>query len=322
MNKKTSQSLGGLIGESPNFLNVLEIAEKIASHKVPILIEGERGAGKKWLARSIHFASPRKTKEFIALDCAFDRETVLESELFGYVRGSFAGAINHKKGLLELADGGTVCFNEVSKLKPSLQLKLNSFLSEESFYKLGGVSKIQVDVRVIASCEENLSELVKEGLFREDLFYRISAIRLHLPPLRERGEDVILLAHYFLKALSKQYSLPLKRLGSRAEKLLLSYHWPGNIAELEQEIRQAFFHSTSEELEPGSFSLTVTKSRKHALSSNSLKEQKRKLIEILEKNAIVGALKKTKGNRTKAADILDVSRQELIRKIAYHKIKN
>lgn len=320
MTKKDS-ALSELIGQSPAFKNVLAIAQKISSHDIPILLEGEKGSGKKSLAKMIHFSSPRANGEFIVVDCSV-ASAILESELFGYVKGSFAGAINHKKGLFELAENGTLYFDHISKLKPALQARLFQFLEEDGFYKLGGVAKVKVNVRIIASTEENLNELVDNGKFREDLFYKLSSIRINLPPLRERKEDIPLLANHYLGRWSGDLGAKTKELSPEAMDILTSYAWPGNIRQLEQEVKRAYLAEQGAKIGPEHFRpLKFDKRLAAKPSPNSLKEQKREMIAILEKEAISDALKKTQGNRSRAALLLSISRQELIRKIARYKIK-
>ncbi len=314
--------LNELMGQSPSFKNVLAIAQKISAHDMPILLEGEKGTGKKSLARMIHFSSPRSDHEFIVIDCSVGSDAILESELFGYVKGSFAGALNHKKGLFELADNGTLYFDHISKLKPTLQARFAHFLDEDGFYKLGGIAKIKVNVRIIASTEDNLKELMENGKFREDLYYKLSSIRINLPPLRERKEDILLLAHHYLNRLSRDLKIKTKELSPEAIEILMSYSWLGNVRELEQEIKQACLVEQDYIIGPENFQhLKYDKRMLRKPSLSSLKEQKRKMVAILEKEAISEALKKTQGNRSRAAQLLSVSRQELIRKIARHKIK-
>lgn len=312
-----------LIGESPVFTNVLAIADRISTHDLPILLEGEKSTGKHSIARRIHQQSPRSENEFIIVDCSIASEAILESELFGYVRGSFAGAIHNKKGLLELADHGTLYLDQIAKMKPSLQSKLIHFLEDNSFFKLGGVEKIHSDVRVIASTENNLKECVERGKFREDLYYKLSPVRISLPPLRERKQDILLLAGHFLKGLAKELKVPQKPLSREAENMLLLYTWPGNIRELEQVIRRAAILTSAKIIGTEHFQMLRQPIQK-AINQNSpvsLKEQKRKVISVLEKDAILEALKKTKGNRSHASKLLSISRQELIRKISHYKIK-
>ncbi len=316
--------VNGLIAESPSFKNVLVIAEKISTQDIPVLLEGEKGSGKKSLARMIHFSSPRAQNEFIIVDCSTSPDAILESELFGYVKGSFAGAINHKKGLFELADGGTLYFDQISKLKPPLQARLVRFLDDDGFYKLGGIAKIKVNVRIIVSTEDNLKELVEGGKYREDLYYKLSTIRINLPPLRERKEDILLLANHYLNSLCRDLNMKTKVLSQEAVDILTTYTWPANVRELEQQIKNACLAEQGSKIGAEHFQdlKLDKKSLKKSVGLASLKEQKRKIVAVLEREAITDALRKTSGNRSHAAKLLSISRQELIRKIALHKIKD
>lgn len=316
-----------LIGSSPASKNVMEIACKIAPHQIPVLIEGELGTGKEWLARSIHFASPRADREFVVIDCSSFSDTFLEAELLGYVRGSFAGAIHDKKGLLELANGGTVFLNHISKLPSTFQGKLLRILTDGTFYKIGGVAEIRVDIRLIAATDQDLKALVSKDKFREDLYYQLNVMRITIPPLRERREDILLLTDWFLRQIAKRNGTSKKELTKEAQSILSSYDWPGNLRELETEIeKSAILSGSSQKISIKDLTLALAKRKRAPLdskisSSGSLKDQKRKMVAFLEKNAIREALKKTAGNRTHAARLLTISRQELLRKIAAHKIK-
>lgn len=323
----TRNPLQGLIGENPAFKQVVEIAGKMASHHIPVLIEGESGTGKERLARAIHFASPRANREFIAIDCSSLSDLFFESELLGYVRGSFAGAIHDKKGLLEIVDGGTVFFDHIGKMKPTFQGKLLRILNDSTFHKIGGIAEIQVDIRLIAATEEDLKSLVTKGKFREDLYYQLNVMRISIPPLRERRDDILLLADWFLGEIAKQNQMPKKELAQGVRLMLQSYHWPGNIDQLEKEIeRSVILAGSSQKISPNHLSSFLTKRKQVPLDSKfaslgSLKAQKRKVVALLEKNAIRETLKKTAGNRTRAARYLAISRQELLRKISAYKIK-
>lgn len=317
-----------LIGKSPALKYVAEIAAKVAPYDIPVLIEGEPGVGKERLARWIHFSSSRKTKEFVIVDCSSFSDVSLEGELFGYVRGSFAGAIHDKKGLFELADGGTVFLDHVSKMKPFLQNKLLRVLEERSFYKIGGVASMAADIRFIAATTEDLKPLVSRKKFREDLYYRLSLMRITIPPLRERREDIALLANHFLGAIAKRNGVSVKTLSKKAETHLETYGWPGNCRELEKEMEKSVVLSGSfpviqpEHLSPHLSSRHAKALDTDALStSGSLKAQKRKLVASLERSVIREALQKTAGNKSRAAKMLSISRQELLRKISAHKLK-
>ncbi len=327
MKQQPQFSPQGTSNFSPAFQNIIEIADKIAPHNIPILIEGEIGTGKEWLARRIHFAGPRAGREFVVIDCSSFSDVFLESELLGYVRGSFAGAIHDKKGLLELADGGTVFLDHISKMKPTLQGKLFRILSDGTFYKIGGVAQIQVDIRLIAATDEDLSLLVSKGKFREDLYYLLNVMCITIPPLRERREDILVLADWFLTQIAKRNGDGKMEFTKEAQSILKIYDWPANVRELEREVERSAILTGSNRKIGSNHLAPILHKRKRipldskAVSPGSLKDQKRKMVAILEKNAITEVLRKTAGNRTKAAQILAISRQELIRKISAYKIK-
>ncbi|OGX04280.1 MAG: hypothetical protein A3G87_05505 [Omnitrophica bacterium RIFCSPLOWO2_12_FULL_50_11] len=310
---------------SPSMQRMMDIANRIASTDLPVLIEGEPGTGKEWLARAIHFASSRAHQEFVVVDCSSFSEVFLESELFGYVRGSFVGAIRAKKGLLELASGGTIFLKDVSKMKLTLQGKFERVLEEQRFWKIGGVALIDTNVRVIASTDQDLKALVNQKKFRPALYYQLSTVRLGIPPLRQRREDIEVLTDYFLGEIAKRKGSKKKVLGEKTKPMLLLYNWPGNIQELESEIAKSLVLTESgDTIEPDHLSPHIRKKRQ-ALSTSSgevsLKTRKQSMISSLEKNAIEEALKKTSGNRTRAARLLSISRQHLIRKIANYQIR-
>ena len=241
--------LKGLLGERYDFKNivarsekmhqVLETVARIAQMDSTVHIQGESGTGKELIARAIHLASPRKDKSFVAINCAALPETLLESELFGHEKGAFTGAIKSSKGLFAQAHEGTILLDEIGDMPPSLQVKLLRVLQERQFYPVGSEQPVSVDVRVLVATNKNLAELVKQDLFREDLFYRIHVIPIELPPLRERREDIPLLAEYFLKKFSAQMSKEIKGLAPAALQRLMLHEWPGNVRELENTIEYA-----------------------------------------------------------------------------------
>jgi len=308
---------------------MIEAASKVAPLDVPILIEGEMGSGKEYLARAIHFASRRAEKEFVSIDFAGTTDPVLECELFGYLRGSFAGALHDKKGLLELAAGGTVFLDHLSKASPSLQVKLCRLLETQSFHKIGGISEIEADIRFLAATDEDLKGLVEKGKFREDLFYQLSTMRILVPPLRERGEDIVVLAKTFLGEMAERKGETQKELSQDAQAALLKYRWPGNVRELRKEMERAVMlvgdaqKVTAKHLSPH---VVVEKkmrvgSKEKLVGVASLRERKKSVVAALEEEAIRDALRKMRGNRTHAAQLLCISRQELLRKIHTYKIK-
>ena len=219
---------------------VFKLIETVAPTTSTILVTGESGTGKELVARAIHFNSPRRDRPFVALNCGALPETLLESELFGHMRGAFTGAAANKKGLIEVAERGTVFLDEIAEMTPMMQVKLLRVLQERRFRRLGGLDEIEADIRIIAATNQDLTQMVAEGRFREDLFYRINVIPIHLPPLRERREDIPLLAEHFLGRYREQMGKHVTGLSRRGRcRLLETYHWPGNIRELENVIERA-----------------------------------------------------------------------------------
>jgi len=238
--------LSHIIGESPEIKKIINEVKKIASAKSNVLLLGETGTGKELIARAIHFGSPRAERPFIPINCSAIPENLLESELFGHVRGAFTGAVTSKKGLFEEANGGTVFLDEIGDLSPSLQAKLLRVLEEQEIRPIGSNQTTKVDIRFISATNKDLAMLVKEGRFREDLYYRINVITIQLPPLRERGNDVELLARFFVQKYSKEHGKNVNKIDNEALKLLKAYHWPGNIRELQNIIESAVLVSEDE----------------------------------------------------------------------------
>jgi two-component system response regulator GlrR len=228
-----------IVARSEKMQQVLEVVARIAQMDSTVHIQGESGTGKELIARAIHLASPRKDKAFVAINCAALPETLLESELFGHEKGAFTGAVKNSRGLFAQAHEGTLFLDEIGDMPPSLQVKLLRVLQERQFYPVGSEQSLSVDVRIIVATNKNLAELVKQDLFREDLFYRIHVIPIELPPLRERREDIPLLAEYFLKKFSSQMNKKIKGLAPAALQRLMLHEWPGNVRELENTIEYA-----------------------------------------------------------------------------------
>jgi two-component system response regulator PilR (NtrC family) len=227
-----------IIGSSEAMLAVFRLVETIAKTGSTVLITGESGTGKDMVARAVHFNSLRADHPFVALNCGAVPETLLESELFGHMRGAFTGADANKKGLIEVAERGTVFLDEIGEMNPSMQVKLLRVLQDRRFRRLGGTEEVQADIRIIAATNQDLPKLVAEGRFREDLFYRINVIPIHLPPLRERREDIPLLADHFLAKFAERMNKPVHSISGEAQQRLLAYGWPGNVRELENVIER------------------------------------------------------------------------------------
>jgi two-component system response regulator PilR (NtrC family) len=235
----SSHSFSNIIGRSEAMLAIFKMIETIAKTGSTVLITGESGTGKDLVARAVHFNSLRRDHPFVALNCGAVPETLLESELFGHMRGAFTGADTNKKGLIEVAERGTIFLDEIGEMNASMQVKLLRVLQDRRFRRLGGTEEVQADIRVIAATNQDLPKLVTAGRFREDLFYRINVIPIHLPPLRERREDIPLLAEHFLTKYASQMGKPVRMISHEAQELLTRYSWPGNVRELENAIERA-----------------------------------------------------------------------------------
>ncbi|MBI5025792.1 MAG: sigma-54-dependent Fis family transcriptional regulator [Nitrospirae bacterium] len=309
-------SFENIIGQSEAIKKVITIARKIAeSDATTILLQGESGTGKDLIAKAIHFHSSRADKPFIEVTCTALPETLIESELFGYEKGAFTDAKTSKKGLFELADGGTIYLDEIGDMKPSTQAKLLRVIEERTFKKIGGLRDIKVDVRVIAATNKNLEEATKDGSFREDLYYRLKVIPIYMPPLRERKEDIIPLVMHFIKVFNREIKKEVKGVAPEAEELLLNYPWPGNVRELKNIIERVFILESDNVILPEHLHMeintyahkTTPEGEKFPLNLPSEGVS----LEGLEKEFIRQALQMANGNQTKAAKLLDLSRDAL-----------
>ncbi|HXQ72314.1 MAG TPA: sigma 54-interacting transcriptional regulator, partial [Pyrinomonadaceae bacterium] len=300
-----------MIGESPRMGEVFRFIEKIAPRETTVLIRGESGTGKELVAHAIHTNSDRAAKPFVAINCAVLSETLLESELFGYEKGAFTGAVAQKRGRLEIADGGTLFLDEVGELTPATQAKLLRVLQERQFERLGGTRTISVDVRVIAATNRNLEEAIKDGTFRQDLYYRLNVISLMLPPLRERREDIPLLAYYFVAKYSKKCKRLVSGISPETRSCLLAYGWPGNVRELENTIERAVVLGNSEVIVPDDLpeSLLAIGAAQQRLSNYH------EAINEMKKKYILQAIEQANGNYTAAAKLLGIHSTNLHRLI-------
>ncbi|HEY3159368.1 MAG TPA: sigma-54 dependent transcriptional regulator [Vicinamibacterales bacterium] len=262
----TRYEFSNIIGRSEPMLDVFRMVETIAKTNSTILITGESGTGKDLVARAIHYNSLRRERPFVALNCGGVPETLLESELFGHMRGAFTGADANKKGLMEVAEGGTVFLDEIGEMNTTMQVKLLRLLQDRRFRRLGGTEEVQADIRVIAATNQDLEKLVATGRFREDLFYRINVIPMHLPPLRERREDIPLLAEHFLSKYAQQMKKPVRSVAHDSLALLQAYAWPGNVRELENVIERAVALEKTPAVLPDSLPLHVRNPRTDAVS--------------------------------------------------------
>jgi len=307
----TTHQFGNIVGRSEKMLSVFKLIEQIARTDSTVLVTGESGTGKEWVARAIHFYSLRRERPFVALNCGAVPENLLESELFGYMKGAFTGAAANKKGLVEAAERGTLFLDEIGEMSPLMQVKLLRVLQEKKFRRLGGVEELDTSIRVIAATNQDLHKMVADGRFREDLFYRINVIPIHLPPLRERGEDIPLLAEHFLLKYREQMGKAISGLSQEAMDLLEAYEWPGNIRELENVIER------SVALEKSSAILTeslpehiVRRVPRGAVPAGSLPESgfdMEEHVKGLEREYIAQALERAGGVQVRAAELLGMS---------------
>ncbi|MBK5225856.1 MAG: sigma-54-dependent Fis family transcriptional regulator [Thermoleophilia bacterium] len=299
----------GIVGESRLMKDVLETVSRVAASDANVMVYGESGTGKELIARALHEQSNRSRNPFIQLSCAALPETLLESELFGYEKGAFTGAADSKPGRFELADSGTLFLDEIGDISLTVQVKLLRVLEQMSFERLGGSKTLSVDIRLIGATNRDLPSMVKEGEFREDLFYRLNVIPITLPPLRERRGDIKLLAQHFLSRFSTD-----KELSAESQKLLDDYHWPGNVRELQNTIERATILSRGKIIGPDDLPAEIRQGI--SLSSDAIRLPAEGVaLEKVERELITQALERTGGNRTKAAELLGISRHTLLYRI-------
>ncbi len=309
---QASFGFGNLIGESRVMREFFSLMRKVADTPANILISGESGTGKELVARAIHFESGRGGRPFVPLNCAAIPEALLESELFGHVRGAFTGAHSDKKGLLETAHGGTIFLDEISEMPLVTQAKLLRVLQDGEVRPVGGTRTVRVDARVLSATNRNLEEEIKSGSFREDLFYRLNVIHLRLPPLRERAEDIPLLAGHFIRKCAGRTGKEVKGITEAALKLLLNYSWPGNVRELENVIERAMILGRGKEIRPVDLPDTI-RGWEEVVVEEALQE--RSSLDELERDYILKVLEETGGNKQRAAQILGIDRKTLYRKL-------
>ncbi len=304
-----------IITVDPKMLEVLELAKKISDYTTTVLITGESGTGKELVARAIHTCGGRAANPFVAVNCAALPGNLLESELFGHVKGAFTDAHKNKIGLFEEADGGTIFLDEIGELPMELQVKLLRVLQEGEIRRVGGTKSIKTDTRVVAATLKDLKEEAREGRFREDLFYRLNVIEVDLPPLRERPCDIEALAGHFVKMYAKKFRKQVKGLKKDAMEALLHYHWPGNVRELENVIERAMILEDSGKIRKESLPMGVASPEPTARFTTSDDLSIKKAEAALEREFIQRALEKTNNNKTRAAELLEISHRALLYKI-------
>ena len=294
--------------------SVLETAQKLTETATTVLITGESGTGKDQLARWIHDRGPRRDAPFLKIDCASLPSELVESELFGHERGAFTGAVARKPGRLEMAQGGTIVLDEVAALALAMQAKLLRVLEEQCFRRLGGLRDINVDLRIIAATNKNLREAVKEGAFRQDLYYRLNVIQLVVPPLRERPQDILPLAHFFIDHYNRKFKRQVEGFSSDAESLLLAHDWPGNVRELRNAVERAMILEESTLIHSASLPIAIRSTSAGAVavgaSAGTAPGEGMSLVEQ-EKRLLIQALEKSGGNQTQAARLLRITRDTL-----------
>ncbi len=301
-----------IIGKSPRMQEVFSLMRRVMNSDISVLLEGESGTGKELVARALHFNGPRRHKPFVAQFCGNLSESLLESELFGHKKGSFTGAVSDKKGLFEIADGGTFFLDEIADISPTIQAKLLRVLQEGEIRRVGDTEPRQVDVRIISATNKNLKDEVNAGKFREDLFYRLNVITIRLPSLRERVGDIPLLVRCFLKVYCEKNAMPIKKITPRAMQALANYNWPGNVRELENTIERAVILSEKESIDIDD--LFIPDVDKLVQGPKTLKDHEREIV--------LRVLGECGGNKTKTAEILGVSLRWLHYKLSEWKERN
>jgi DNA-binding NtrC family response regulator len=308
-------SFHDIVSKNSRMQAVMQLASEIANLRSTVLIQGESGTGKEMIARAIHYSGDRAGKPFIAVSCAALAETLLESELFGHEKGAFTGANQQKSGKFELADSGTIFLDEIGDISPKLQVDLLRVLQERCFYRVGGSEEVRVDARVIAATHVNLQQAVADGRFRDDLFYRLNVIEIRIPPLRERREDVPLLARHFLERLTHELGKEVESFSEEALRLLMDYNWPGNVRELENAVERAMVTCRGRVLTEDDFAFLAHNGvvKPWAIPAGIT-------LQEMEKQVIAATLQRTSGNIKEAAAILGIDRSTMYEKIKRYEI--
>ncbi len=319
LRKEVNERYGfdSIIGRSPQMESIFEKIRQVAPTRASVLIQGDTGTGKELIAKAIHFNSPRKRKPFIAVNCGALSQTLLESELFGHEKGAFTGAVKQKAGRFELANGGTIFLDEIGETTPELQVRLLRVLQEQEFERVGGTKPVKVDVRVIAATNRDLKKEVEEGRFREDLYYRLNVIRIDLPGLRDRVEDIPLIVGHFLNHFNKEHGKNLS-INQKAMQALQGYHWPGNVRQLRTIIESTVILTPGKEIQVKNLPEEV---RNDTGPANSVRLRVGMTVADAERELIRATLKEFGGNKAKAARTLSLGRKTLYRKLQEYEIE-
>jgi DNA-binding NtrC family response regulator len=308
-------SFHDIVSKNARMQSVMQLASEIANLRSTVLIQGESGTGKEMIARAIHYSGDRAGKPFVAVSCAALAETLLESELFGHEKGAFTGATQRKAGKFELADSGTIFLDEIGDISPKLQVDLLRVLQERCFYRVGGSEEVRVDARVIAATHVNLQQAVAEGKFRDDLFYRLNVIEIRIPPLRDRREDIPLLARYFLERLTHELGKEVEGFTEEGLRLLMDYNWPGNVRELENAVERAMVTCRTRMLTDDDFGFLA-----HNGAIKPWAIPAGMTLQEMEKQLITATLQRTGGNIKEAASVLGIDRSTMYEKIKRYEI--
>jgi two-component system response regulator AtoC len=325
---KTRFGLENIVGKSKAIRAVLELIKRLAQASASILlVEGESGTGKDLVSRALHYESARRDHPFFALNCAAIPETLIETELFGYEKGAFTDAKTMKKGVFEMADGGTVFLDEISEMHLNMQSKFLRVLEDQTFRRVGGVRDISVNVQVVASTNRNLEQAVREGKFREDLFYRLSVVPIHIPPLRERKEDIPLLVAHFIQRYNTQFRKNVKGVTPEGLRLLANYSWPGNIRELKNAIERAMILVDRDTIDVDQLPIRIADPAGAGPVTRASENHQLKLppegaaLDDIEREVIQQALQYANGNKTQASKLLKISRDTLRYKVKKHNLQ-
>jgi Nif-specific regulatory protein len=306
-----------IIGNSHLMQQLFNLIPQVSGSETTVLIRGESGTGKELLAHAIHYNSGRAKRPFIKVNCAALPETIIESELFGHEKGSFTGAVASRKGRFELADGGTLFLDEIGDLSPATQIKLLRVLQEKEFERVGGTTTTKVDVRIIAATNRNLEQLMRDGTFRADLYYRLNVFPMHIPPLRERKTDILLLADHFIEKYSKASHKRIRRISTPAIDMLMAYHWPGNVRELENCMERAVLMSNDDVIHGHHLPPSLQTAE---ASGTTLTRTLGETLGSVEREMILEALKSSRGNAAKAARIIGITERQMGLRIAKYEI--